>query len=194
MTTSTSLAPSQERDGHTLLVPASQPPPAAALAAADRTLLTHERHAFAQETQWSRAAQLRALTVSRRETGPHSPSELVLVASQPPPAVINRPQGHAASPRGNHPAPLSAFVACTMGACTPSSHISVTCIIAYHGADGARLDPPTGCQSHQWWTTAVQETLRGYKGPSALVCWRLLYLSLHCTPVCVCIIHVCLHV
>ena len=171
MTTSTSLAPSQERDGHALLVPASQPPPAAtepapAPAAADRTLLTHERHAFAQETQWSRAAQLRALTVVQRETGPHSPSELVLVASQPPPAVMNRPQEHAASPRGNHPAPgLSAFVACTL-----SSRTSVTCIIAYHGADGARRDPPTGCQSNQWWTTAVQETLEGYKGPSALVC------------------------
>ena len=166
MTTSTSLAPSQERDGHALLVPASWPPPAAPVAA-DRTLLTHERHAFAQETQWSRAAQLRALTVAQRETGPHSPSELVLVASQPPPAVINRPQGHAASPRGNHPAPLSAFVACTLSSRTC---ISITCIIAYHGADGARLDPPMGCQSHQWWTTAVQETLRGYKGPSALVC------------------------
>ena len=170
MTTSTSLAPSQERDGHALLVPASQPTPtatepAAAPAAADRTLLTPERHAFAQETQWSRVAQLRALTVAQRETGSHSPSELVLVASQPPPAVINKPQGHAASPRGNHLAPLSAFVACTL-----SSRISVTCIIAYHGADGARLDPPTGCQSHQWWTTAVQETLEGYKGPSALVC------------------------
>ena len=172
MTTSTSLAPSQERDGHALLVPASWPPPAAtepaaAPVAADRTLLTHERHAFAQETQWSRAAQLRALTVAQRETGPHSPSELVLVASQPPPAVINRPQGHAASPRGNHPAPLSAFVACTLSSRTC---ISITCIIAYHGADGARPDPPMGCQSHQWWTTAVQETLRGYKGPSALVC------------------------
>ena len=176
MTTSTSLAPSQERDGHALLVPACQPPPAAtepaaasALAAADHTLYFRTRDTHSP-MQCSRTAQLRALTVAQRETGPHSPSELVLVASQPPPAVINRPQGHTASPRGNHPAPLSAFVACTMGACTPSSHISVTCIIAYHGADGARLDPPTGCQSHQWWMTAVQETLRGYKGPSALVC------------------------
>ena len=171
MTTSTSLAPSQERDGHALLVPACQPPPAAtepaaasALAAADHTLYFRTRDTHSP-MQCSRTAQLRALTVAQRETGPHSPSELVLVASKPPPAVINRLQGHAASPRGNHPAPLSAFVACTL-----SSRISITYIIAYHGADGARPDPPTGYQSHEWWTTAVQETLRGYKGPSALVC------------------------
>ena len=154
MTTSTGLAPSQqrERDGNSLLTPA-------AAAAA------HDRHPFAQTSPCTRATQPCA-TVARKETGPHSPSELILVAHQPPPAVMNR------SPlQADLPSSSALRRCCGCSACT---RISVTCIIAPHHCISAAesstgLDLTTGCQ-FQLWRTTVQESLRGYEGPSALVC------------------------
>ena len=136
----TGLAPSQqrERDGNSL------PIPAAAAAA-------HDRHPFAQTSPSTRVTQPYA-TVAQKETGPHSPSELVLVAHQPPPAVMNR------SPIQADPPPSSALRSC----CTIAHHTSTV-------ESSTGLDLTTGCQ-FQLWRTTVQESLRGYEGPSALVC------------------------
>ena len=153
MTTS-SLAPSQQRkrDGNSLPTPATQPPPAAA---------ADGRHPFTQTSPSTRTTQPYA-TVAQEETGPHSPSELVLVAHQPPPAVMNR------SPLQAVPPPSSALRSCCCG-CSACTRI---CIIAHHTStveSSTGLDLTTGCQFHLWRTT-VQESLRGYEGPSALVC------------------------
>ena len=152
MTTSTGLAPSEqrERDGNL------SPIPAAAAAA-------HGRHPFAQTSPSTRATQPCA-TVAQKETGSHSPSELVLVAHQPPPAVMNR------SPLQAAPPPCSALRRCC--GCSACTRVSVTCIIAYRTPaveSSIGLDLTTGCQ-FQLWRTTVQESLRGYVGPSALVC------------------------
>ena len=159
MTTSTGLAPSQG-DGRSLLTPATQPSPAV-------TELTgaHSRHAFAQPRPRTQIAQSCAIA-AQKETGPHSPSELAFVSHQPPPAVINTQ--HTAFPRDNPP-PSPALWRCS---CSAWPRISVTCIIAHHtpameGSTG--LNVTTSCQFHLW-RTAVQESLRGYEGPSALVC------------------------
>ena len=174
MTTSTRLAPSQqrERDRHSLPIPATQPPPAVAGVAA---AAAHGRHPFAQTSPCTCDTQPYA-AVAQKETGPHSPSKLLLVAHQPPPAVINRSPRHTVSPRGNHSnLPLSSVLricCCGCSACTLSLRISVTCIIAYHtpaAESSTGVDLTTGCQ-FQLWRTTVQESLRGYEGPSELVC------------------------
>ena len=161
MTTSTGLAPSQG-DGRSLLTSATQPSPAVT-----ELTGTHSRHAFAQASPSTQNAQPCAI-VAQKETGPHSPSELAFVSHQPPPTVINTPPRHTAFPRDN-PSPSPALWRCS---CSAWPRISVTCIIAHHtpameGSTG--LDLTTSCQ-FQLWRTAVQESLRGYEGPSALVC------------------------
>ena len=161
MTTSTGLAPSQG-DGRSLLTPATQPSPAVTELSG-----THSRHVFAQASPSTRVEQSCAI-VAQKETGPHSPSELTFVSHQPPPAVINRPPRHTASPRGNPPSALWRYC-CGCSACP---RISVACTIAHHTPtveSSTGLDLTTGCQ-FQLRRTAVQESLRGYEGPSALVC------------------------
>ena len=101
-----------------------------------------------------------------QETTPYSPSELVLVPQQPPPVRVNiLPQQTM-----NVPALLryrcSPFV-CTSFPCTIIA--SYTSSLTVQGTTGHRCT--TGCQYHLRWTTVpVQESLRGYEGPSALAC------------------------
>ena len=101
-----------------------------------------------------------------QETAPHSPSELVLVPQQPPPVNVhvNVPSQQTTDVpvllrcRCNH-----SRVVCTRP-CTITSHTSDV-----QGSTGDRRT--TSCQLHLRWTTVpVQESLRGYEGPSALGC------------------------
>ena len=106
-----------------------------------------------------------------QETTPYSPSELVLVPQQPSPVRVNIP------PQQTMNVPTLLRCRCNRFVCM-SSCISFPCtIIAAHtssltlqGSTGHSYTL-TGCQFHLRWTTVpVQESLRGYEGPSALAC------------------------
>ena len=107
-----------------------------------------------------------------QETAPHSPSELVIVPQQPPPVNVrvNVPSQETT----NVPVLLGyrcnrSRVALTRPCITPCTNTYTSHTSTVQGSTGHRCT--TGCQFHLRWTTVpVQESLRGYKGPSALAC------------------------
>ena len=138
-----SLASSQERERHLLLLPVTQPPPA-------------ENCTYGQST----VAQ---------EKGRHMSSELAFVPHQPPPAVMNRFPQHTmdcTSPRN----PSAAAPQRCRRDCTPSSSFVGIRFASTVDDSTAHDYNCSGCQLHTRLTKVpVQESLRGYYGPSALV-------------------------
>ena len=113
-----------------------------------------------------------SVTVAQ-ETAPHSPSELVVVPQQPPPVnvSVNVPSQETTN--------VPVFLRCRcnrsrVARTRPCMTCITPCRITSHtltvqGSTGHRCT--TGCQFHLRWTTVpVQESLRGYEGPSALAC------------------------
>jgi len=102
-----------------------------------------------------------------QETAPYSPSELVLVSQQPPPVRVNIPPQQTMN--------VPALLRCRCNRSRVVARPCITpCTIASHTSTvqgtGHRCTQ-TGCQFHLRWTTVpVQESLRGYEGPSALAC------------------------
>ena len=109
-----------------------------------------------------------SVTVAQ-ETGPHSPSELVLV---PPPVNVhvNVPSLQTAN------VPVLLRCRCDRSRVVRTRPCITPCTIASHTSTGVQGSTGhrytlTGCQCHLRWTTVpVQESLRGYEGPSALAC------------------------
>ena len=105
-----------------------------------------------------------------QETTPHSPSELVIVPQQPP--LVNVHVNVPSQETTNVPVLLR--YRCNRSRVVRARPCITPCTIASHtstvqGSTGHRCT--TGCQCHLRWTTVpVQESLRGYEGPSALAC------------------------
>ena len=156
----------EERDGLSLLVPEAQPHPTAtgpaATASPGATSSSYERHPLC--TQVAQPCE----TVTQ-ETGPHSPSELVTVPHQPPPAIIYGLSRDAV----DDPTPAQPLRCCCASAMCPC--ISITYMIASPDTaamEGSRRYNHTSSSQLylQWTTVPVQESLSGYEGPSVLAC------------------------
>ena len=94
-----------------------------------------------------------------QEMGPHSPSELVMVPHQPPPATIYKLSRDAV----DVPPPAQPLRCCCASAMCPCITIIASPDTAAEGTTSSRL-------YLQWTTVPVQESLSGYEGPSVLAC------------------------